>query len=93
VRSFVNTYAGSKEYEKIEGNLFGFLSQTGVVSGEYGLRDAYKYKKNALKEFSNSKDKDFLRFIANYGKYLDQRVFYEQKRTDEAIELMKRDII
>lgn len=92
VRVLVDTYAGKREYKEVEGHLFGYLSQTGVVSGEYGLRDAYKNKKDALGGFKKDKDKNFRKFVENYEKYLDQRITYEQKHTDEEIELMKRGL-
>ncbi|MBN1325744.1 hypothetical protein JW977_02070 [Candidatus Falkowbacteria bacterium] len=92
VRALVITYAEDKDYEKIEATLLGDLSQTGVVSGEYGLRDAYKRKKENLRQFKDCKNEKFQKFINNYGKYLDQRIAYEQKNTDEEIELMKRGL-
>lgn len=92
VRVLVDTYAESKTYKEVEGHLFGYLSQTGVVTGEYGLRDAYKNKKEALKDLRKTKNKNFLKFVENYEKYLDKQLSYETKRAGEEIELMKRDL-
>lgn len=92
IRSLVNKYANTKEYEEVQGHLFGYLSQTGVVSGEDGFVRAYQGKKQALRELKKDKDKKFVAFIKAYEDYLDKRIAFEQKRTDEEVELMKRGL-
>lgn len=92
VRVLVNTYVDNKKiYEEVRGTLFGYLMQTGVVTGEYGLRDAYKAKKDALKRFKGDEDKNFAKFVDEYEKYLERSINLEQKRTDAEVEMMKRD--
>ena len=90
VKTLVKKYAGKKEYNKVRGRLFGYLSQTGMVSGEYGFVKAYQNKNkenNALKE---DKHKEVRKFAKEYEKYLNRRIVYERKRADEEIESMKR---
>ncbi|TSC81799.1 MAG: RelA/SpoT protein [Parcubacteria group bacterium Gr01-1014_20] len=92
VKALVRQYADTKEYERVRGNLFGYLSQTGVVSGEDGFVRAYQAKKQEIQELGKDSDKRVKRFVREYGDYLDKHIVHEQKRTNEQIELMKRGL-
>jgi len=92
VRALVDQYAGTKEYTEIRDHMFGYLSQTGVVSGEDGFVRAYQAKKEEIQSLKKDGDKNMVKFAKEYEDYLNQRISYEQKRTDEEIELMKRGI-
>ena len=92
VRGIVEKYWQDKKYKKIEGSLFGYLSQTGVVSGEYGFVEALQSKKQQLQQFKNDPSQAAQAFIKAYDNYLDQRMDYEKKRADEDIEFRKREI-
>ncbi len=76
--------------EKYENEAFIILSQTGVVSGEYGFVDAYKRKKNEVEDWKKDSDTTIKAFTNKYVAYLDKRIDYEMKRADEDIELRKR---
>lgn len=92
VRSIVEKCWQDKKYKKIEGSLFGYLSQTGVVSGEYGFVEALQGKKQQLQQCKNDASQAVQAFIKAYENYLDQRIDYEKKRADEDIEFRKREI-
>jgi hypothetical protein len=85
-------YSGTKEYKEIKGPLFGYLSQTGVVVGEDGFVTAYKAKKQAIKGPKEDSDKRVRNFAKEYEDYLDKLINYQQRRTNEEIELMKRGL-
>ena len=92
MKAVAEKYASSKKYEKIKGTLCNYLSQTGVVTGEYGFVEAYRGKKDQIQKFKNDSSITFQKFVQYYEGYLDQRIEYEQKRADEDIELQKRNI-
>jgi len=92
VKTLVKTYFDDKLYSEVESELFAYLSQTGVVSGEFGFVNAYKSKKESLNELKRDADKRFAQFVRNYEKYLNHRIITEQKRAIQEIELRKRDI-
>jgi len=68
------------------------LSQTRVVSGEYGFVNAFKQKKAAIQSWKTEKSKAVRDFVLEYEKYLDDRIDFEKKRADEDVELMKKGI-
>ena len=67
----------SNKYEK---EMFIILSQTGVVSGEYGFVEAYKAKRQEIQDWKKDKNKTILSFVKKYETYLDRRIAYERKR-------------
>lgn len=91
-KALIKQYSGSKEYEEVRNSLFGYLSQTGVVSGEDGFVRAYENKKKIIQGLKEDADKRVKLFVKEYESYLDKQIAYEQKRTDEEIELMKRGL-
>lgn len=92
VKALVQQYAGTKEYEEVQGHLFGYLSQTGVVSGEDGFVRAYQAKKQEIQDLKKDSNKQVRKFAKEYDDYLDRRITDETKRTNEQIELMKRGL-
>ena len=90
VRAMVKQYAGTKEYEEVRDRLFGYLSQTGVVTGEDGFVRAFEAKKIEIQALKKYPDKNIKRFVKEYEEYLNSKISAEQKRTNEQIELMKR---
>jgi ppGpp synthetase/RelA/SpoT-type nucleotidyltranferase len=85
-KEFIKRYH-SDNYMK---EMFIILSQTGVVSGEYGYVEAYKAKRQEIQDWKKDKNKTILSFVKKYETYLDSRIAYEQKRADEDIEMRKR---
>ncbi|HDH05247.1 MAG TPA: hypothetical protein ENH01_05975 [Nitrospirae bacterium] len=77
--------------EKFKGSLFNALSQTGVVSGEYGFMNAYKQKLEEVQLWKKDRSKAIKAFIKEYEVYLNKQIAFEQKRADEDIELRKRE--
>ncbi|MDD4352062.1 MAG: DUF4365 domain-containing protein [Candidatus Gracilibacteria bacterium] len=89
-KEFVKTYGAQQKY-KIE--MFLILSQTGIVSGEYGLMNAYEQKKKDIQTWKRERSNQIQAFVKEYEEYLDGRIAYEKKRADEEIELLKRNMI
>ena len=91
VEAAVDTYKNASDYEEIRHHLFGYLSQTGVVMGEYGLAEAYANKKNALATLKNTQNTDFLGFLNEYEEYLEKRVAAETKSSDDEIDRRRKE--
>ncbi|MFA7300803.1 MAG: DUF4365 domain-containing protein [Candidatus Shapirobacteria bacterium] len=93
VKSFVKKYLKSKNsklYKEYLTELYIVLSKTGVVSGEFGLPNAYKQRKEMIQPWKLDKSKLIKDFVVQYESYLDKDITYHTKRAEEDIELMKR---
>ena len=88
-KEFIKQYSKDERYKH---EMFIVLSQAGVVTGEYGLAEAYKRKKNDIQEWKNDPSEAIQLFVREYEDYVDQRISHEQKRVDEEVELMKRGL-
>jgi len=91
IEEVIKSYKDEKDYKTLQGNLFGYLSQTGVVAGEYGFVEAHSKKKEALKDLKNGVSKDLLVFIVEYEEYLEKLISMEQKRADDELDRRKRE--
>ncbi len=87
-KEFIKQYPKNKKYKH---ELFVVLSQMGVVSGEYGLVEGYKRKKQEIQEWRKDKNKVIRNFVQEYENYLSKQIDYEKKRADEDIEIRKRE--
>ncbi len=93
IKEFIKKYLqreNTKTYKDYASELFIALSTTGVVTGEYGLPNAYKQKKEEIQNWKTDKSKAIRLFVEKYEEYLDKHIAYHTKRADEDIELMKR---
>jgi hypothetical protein len=77
--------------EKFKDSLLIALSQTGVVSGEYGFVNAYKQKLEEVQSWKKDRSKPIKAFINEYEDYLNKQILLERKRADEDIEMRKRE--
>lgn len=94
-KEFIKKYLKSpntKYYKDYRTEMFIILSETGVVSGEYGMRDAYKQKKQEIQSWKSERSKAIQLFVKEYEDSLDKQIAYQQKRADEDIELMKKGV-
>ncbi|MFZ5994393.1 MAG: hypothetical protein ACOYU4_05360 [Thermodesulfobacteriota bacterium] len=85
-KEFIKAYHSDKYMKE----MFIILSQTGVVSGEYGFVEAYKAKRQEIQVWKKDKNKSIRSFVKKYEAYLDRNIAHEQKRADEDIEMRKR---
>lgn len=76
--------------KKYKGSVFMVLSQTGVVSGEYGFVNAYTKKLEEIQDWKKDRSKAIKSFVKDYEIQLNKQISYEQKRADEDLELRKR---
>lgn len=93
IKAFIKKYLQketSTTYKDYLSEIFIALSTTGVVSGEYGLPNAYKQKKEEIQSWKSDKSKSIQVFVKKYEDYMDKQITYHTKRADEDIELMKR---
>lgn len=86
-KEFIKKYHSDKYMKE----MFIILSQTGVVSGEYGFVEAYKAKRQEIQDWKQDRNKTILSFVGKYEAYLDKSIAYEQKRADEDVEMRKRE--
>lgn len=74
---------------KLIDELMCILDGTGVQTGEYGQRDAYLRKKQAVSEWLNSPDIKVQIFAKKYLAELDKKIIWETRRSEEKIEFLK----
>ena len=80
-----------KVTNKIRNRLFSILSQTGVVTGEYGLANAYKNKIEEIKLWLSDENSEVVKFTQGYINYLENAIKYEKARVDQELDLMKSE--
>jgi len=66
------------------------LQSTDVVSGEFGLVEAYKGKREALVPWLSDEDSKVRSFAELYIGGLDSQIAAEQRRSEERLEMRKR---
>jgi hypothetical protein len=66
------------------------LQSTGVVSGEFGLVEAYKQKREDLLLWLSDADSKVWAFAEQYIASLDRQIAIEQRRSEEDLEMRKR---
>jgi ppGpp synthetase/RelA/SpoT-type nucleotidyltranferase len=71
-------------------NIEIILQSTGVLSGEFGLVEAYKQKREALLPWLSDADERVRSFGQQYIASLDRQIAAEQRRSEEGLEMRKR---
>jgi hypothetical protein len=74
-------------------SLMAAMSETGVVTGEDGLLNAYKHKREIMQEWRKDKSPHVRNFAEEYEKSLTSSIEHEKRRTDEELTLLKKGII
>lgn len=88
-----NTYKELIEkshWEDYKSDIISYISQTGVVSGEYGLVHMYEGKIEAVKDWKNDSRKEVRKFAKEYEMYLRKMIIYEKKQADDTQEMLRR---
>lgn len=67
------------------------LNSTGVVSGEFGFVEAYRRKKIDIEPWLTDLRKNVQSFAKRYILNLDRQIAAEQRKSEERLELRKRD--
>lgn len=65
------------------------MHATGMVSGEYGITNAYEGKAKALEKYKSDESKRVRKFVARMIKNFEESAKRERQRTDEERELRK----
>lgn len=76
--------------DQLRNNVELVLQATGVVTGEFGLVDAYKGKRAALVLWLSDGDEKVKSFADEYISSLDRQIAAEQRRSEEELEMRKR---
>lgn len=66
------------------------LEATGVVSGEFGMAEAYKERRAAVAQWLEDADEKVQRFARTHVAQLDRMIASEQRRAEEDLEFRKR---
>ncbi len=94
-KTFVRKYLddkNTKNYKSYRAEMFTTLSQTWIVTGEYGMSNAYIKKKEEIQEWKKDKDKTIQEFVKEYEQYLNDTIESTKQGADEDIQLMKRGL-
>jgi hypothetical protein len=67
------------------------LDATGVVHGEFGLVEAYKGKKLEIEPWMSDPRPKVREFASRHILSLDRQIAFEQRRSEEELELRKRE--
>lgn len=89
-RAIIKKYFDTPEYPRVRANLFGYLSQTGVVDGEFGFRDAYLAKREQIRNWDDENKESLKNFLKEYGEFLESQAAGSEKSAQEDIELRKK---
>lgn len=66
------------------------LSKTGVVSGEYGLMQAFEKKVDEIQPWKKDENKEVRNFAKKYEQGLKRQIVWEKKGADDMIHMMKK---
>jgi hypothetical protein len=76
--------------DRLRQNVELVLQATGVISGEFGLVEAYRGKRDALVPWLSDADEKVRSFAQEYIASLDRQIAAEQRRSEEGLEMRKR---
>jgi len=85
---FVKSYSQENLLSRLE----SVFIQTGVVSGEFGLSDAYNRKREVIKPLMQHTDPKIIKFFTVLDKQLEAMSISEKKRSKLEIERMKKGL-
>jgi hypothetical protein len=88
-KAIIRKFDSDEAYPEIESKLIACLSQTGVVTGEYGFMEAYERKREDLKSWPDDGDLKSRQFLKHYDAFLERRALSEKQRADTEIRLRK----
>jgi hypothetical protein len=80
---------GNKNIKNIVGRA---LYQTGVVTGEYGFRDAYKHKLERIKNWLKDENKHVKNFAREFSDSLKKAILREEKKVQEEQMRLKKGV-
>jgi hypothetical protein len=67
------------------------LDSTGVVTGEFGFVEAYKRKRTEFESWLSDPQESVQSFARRHVLSLDRRIAAEQRRSEEDLEMRKRE--
>jgi ppGpp synthetase/RelA/SpoT-type nucleotidyltranferase len=88
VKEIIKLYT---EDEPLRIKLYRILSGVeGAVMGDYGYLDAYKLKKDQIKDWLNDSDTKVKEFAAGFVKHLNELINHEKERADKEVAFRKK---
>lgn len=88
---FLVELAGKTSNESIHRSIYGRVTATGVVSGEFGIADAYKMKWMSLEKYLDSDNKNIRKFVEMAIKWLKDSEERSRKEAVQDIEKRRVD--
>ena len=77
--------------EQQNGELEAAFTATGVVSGDFGFVEAYRQKRNAIEAWRTDSSPRIRAFAERYQRSLDRMIASEKRRSEQDMELRKRN--
>lgn len=71
--------------------LMHVLSNTGVVTGEYGFVESLTQTKKEIRKWNRSKNEAIRKFVEDFISYLNANIIAEKKRADTQIQMMQQE--
>lgn len=87
-QEFIKQYSNNDNYMT---EMFVTLSRTGIVTGEFGLAEAYERKKQEIQSWKTNTDKRIMVFVKQYEKYLDKQIIHNRIRAIKENAINKRE--
>ncbi|MFA5840677.1 MAG: hypothetical protein WC847_00140 [Candidatus Paceibacterota bacterium] len=88
---FLVELAGKTSNKSIHDSIYGKLASTGVVSGEFGIADAYKRKRESIEKHKDSKNKNIKKFVLMAMVYLKNSEEHQRKEAEQEKEIRRID--
>ena len=88
---FLVELASKTSNKSIHDSIYGKLASTGVVSGEFGIADAYKHKRESIEKYKDSKNKNIKKFVLMAMEYLKNSEEHQRKEAEQEKEIRRID--
>jgi hypothetical protein len=88
---FLIELASKTSNKKIHSELYGKLSSTGVVSGEFGIADAYKHKRESIEKYKDSENLNIRNFVLMATEALKLNEEHQRKEAEQEKEIRRVD--
>jgi len=87
IKEIIKLYSLDK---KLISSLYRILSNIGLVSGQYGISEAYKKRKEETMNWLTDTNAKIKSFAKGYHNYLDKMINIEEDRVDKEILFMEK---
>ena len=90
-KAIIVAYAAGPDYDGIRSRLQSVLSNTGVVTGEYGMAEAHERKAAEIEEWPDDDNPAVMAFLDDYRSYLERIALGDRRRATREAEHRRRE--